>query len=509
MSELTATTDVSTPWPEGSGRPAQLFLVGEGFADAVAEMQQRVASRLAADAARYANLDSAGKVLRTKTLVNEELEAWVNHRAQVGLPALSDADEDNLVAAILAALGGLGPLEPLLLRDDVEDIYYNGTYPTMLRLADGSKVAGPRLASTDEQLRQLLQSMAASPLDDSAGREFSVSRPLLQLRMKSVGLLGARMSAAMDVTPHPTGTIRVHRHVETSLPQLREMGMIDEALLAFLTATVLAGGKVMVSGATGVGKTVLLRALIRAIPLDKMIVTIEDDRELGIHVVPERDESGRVVREPDGTVRLLRAPALVRSYEARPANSEGRGLITMGDLSRHSLRDSPDVVCLGETRGEDVVHLLDAASNGIAGVMCTIHSVSARGVFDRLVQMVRLANPPLPGDFALMAATSLDVIVHVAKNRAHERFVTEVIQVHSGGLGENGRPVTEQLFGPRRDGRAVPTGHKPSPELAGRLSDVGFDLDWLNRGTSTWGDEAAEATNGLDTVGERHERWSS
>jgi Flp pilus assembly CpaF family ATPase len=506
MSELTATTDASTSWPEGSGRPAQLFLVGEGFADAVAEMQQRVASRLAADAARYANLDSPGKVLRTKTLVNEELEAWVSHRAQVGLPALSDADEDNLVAAILAALGGLGPLEPLLLRDDVEDIYYNGTHPTMLRLADGSKVAGPRLASTDEQLRQLLQSMAASPLDDSAGREFSVSRPLLQLRMKSVGLLGARMSAAMDVTPHPAGTIRVHRHVETSLPQLRDMGMIDDALLAFLTATVLAGGKVMVSGATGVGKTVLLRALIRAIPLDKMIVTIEDDRELGVHVVPERDETGRVVREPDGTVRLLRPPALVRSYEARPANSEGRGLITMGDLSRHSLRDSPDVICLGETRGADVVHLLDAASNGVAGVMCTIHSVSARGVFDRLVQMVRLANPPLPGDFALMAATSLDVIVHVAKNRAHERFVTEVIQVHSGGLGENGRPVTEQLFGPRRDGRAVPTGHKPTPELAERLFDVGFDLDWLNRGTSTWGDEAADS---FDTVAERYESWSS
>ena len=285
--------------------------------------------------------------------------------------------------------------------------------------------------------------------------------------------------------------------------------MIDEALLAFLTATVLAGGKVMVSGATGVGKTVLLRALIRAIPLDKMIVTIEDDRELGIHVVPERDESGRVVHEPDGTVRLLRPPALVRSYEARPANSEGRGLITMGDLSRHSLRDSPDVVCLGETRGEDVVHLLDAASNGVAGVMCTIHSVSARGVFDRLVQMVRLANPPLPGDFALMAATSLDVIVHVARNRAHERFVTEVIQVHSGGLGENGRPVTEQLFGPRRDGRAVPTGHKPDPELARaagrRRVRPGLAQPWhLHLGR-----RGRRGTDRLDTVGERHERWSS
>jgi len=459
---------------------------GSEFGDAVTEMQQRVAARLSVDASRYAGLDGVGKRLRTRALVNEELESWVNHRAQLGLSTLTHGDEDDLVLAVHAALGGLGPLEPLLARADIEDIFFNGTAPTMLRLAGGAKVAGPRLASTDAQLQQLLQAMAGSALDDSAGREFSVSRPLLQLRMKSVGLLGARMSAAMDVTPHPAGTIRVHRHVETSLEQLRDMAMIDEALLAFLTATVLAGGKIMVSGATGVGKTVLLRALCRAIPLDKMIVTVEDDRELGIHVLPERGADGQVLHEPDGSVRLLRPAALVRSYEARPANSEGRGQVTMGDLLKQSLRDSPDVEVLGETRGEDAVYLLDAASNGIAGVMCSIHSVSARGVFDRLVQMVRTANPPLPGDFALMAATSLDVIVHVARNRDHERYVTEVVHVHSGGLGENGYPVTEQLFAPREDGRAVTTGYKPTPELAERLVDVGFDLDWLNPGTSTW-----------------------
>jgi len=76
----------------------------------------------------------------------------------------------------------------------------------------------------------------------------------------------------------------------------------------------------MVSGATGVGKTVLLRALCRAIPLDKMIVTVEDDRELGLHVVPARGPDGQVRYAPDGSVRLLRPPSLVRTYEARPAN---------------------------------------------------------------------------------------------------------------------------------------------------------------------------------------------
>ena len=389
--------------------PARPFVGQTGFADAVTELQQRVAARLSADGARYAGLDALGKRLRSEGLVVEELESWVSHRAQIGLSVLTDADEDALVASVLAALGGYGPLEPLLARDDVEDIYFNGTAPTVLRLAGGRKVLGPPLAATDTQLQQMLQMLAGSGLDDSAGREFSTSRPLLQLRLKSVGLLGARMSAARDVTPHPSGTIRIHRHMEISLAQVHEqLGMIDEPLQQLLTATVLTGGKILVSGATGAGKTVLLRALCRAIPLDKMIVTVEDDRELGVHVVPYRDGHGQVVYEPDGSLRLLRPAALVRSYEARPANAEGRGEMTMGDLNRQALRDSPDVLVVGETRGADVVWFLDAASNGVANVMGTLHAESARVVFDRIVQLVRRADPPLPADFALMASTSLD-----------------------------------------------------------------------------------------------------
>ena len=99
------------------------------------------------------------------------------------------------------------------------------------------------------------------------------------------------------------------------------------------------------------------------------------------------------------------------------------------------------------------MYLLDAASNGVAGVMATIHSVSARGVFDRLVQMVRMANPPLPADFALMASTSLDLIVHVTRDRDHERFVSEVVQVHTGQLDETGLPVHRDAV-PARPGRA-------------------------------------------------------
>jgi len=184
--------------PHGAAAGPGWFGSEVGFGDAVTEMQQRVAARLSVDASRYSGLDGVGKRLRTRALVNEELESWVTHRAQLGLSTLSHGDEDDLVAAVQAALGGLGPLEPLLARTDIEDIFFNGTAPTVLRLAGGAKVAGPRLASTDGQLTQLLQAMAGSPLDDSAGREFSVSRPLLQLRMKSCGR--SRNSPGVTIT---------------------------------------------------------------------------------------------------------------------------------------------------------------------------------------------------------------------------------------------------------------------------------------------------------------------
>jgi len=96
--------------------PTPSFGADAGFGEAVTELQQRVATRLSADGTRYVGLDGVGKRLRTQALVNEELESWVTHRAQVGLSVLSAEEEDELVAAVQAALGGLGPLEPLLAR---------------------------------------------------------------------------------------------------------------------------------------------------------------------------------------------------------------------------------------------------------------------------------------------------------------------------------------------------------------------------------------------------------
>jgi Flp pilus assembly CpaF family ATPase len=452
--------------------------------ETVTQLRGRVASRLSADGVAFEQLDPVSARMRTRALVGEELDSWVCYLVNRGLPAPSIQVEDDLVEAVMAALGGLGRLEPLLARLDVEDIFFTGCEPTMLRLDDGSKAPGPPIGDTDEEVTQLVQALGTS-LGDGTSREFSAARPLLSLRLKAVGELGARLSAAMDVTHRPSGTIRVHRHVEANLDMLYELNMIDAPLRAFLRAAVLAGAKIFVAGGTGMGKTMMLRALCAEIPTDQMIVTIEDERELGLHVLAARDGQGQVILDERGRPVLARPAALVRAYEAREPNSEGVGAITMGDLTRQSLRDSPDVVVIGETRGPEMVHILDALTNGISGVMCTIHADTPTGVFSRVVQMVRQASPALPADYALSAICSLDLIVQVRRNRKHERFVSEVAALQ-GTIGENAMPVLETLFGPRQDGRAVSKRANVGPRLMGRLAEVGFEAAWMDPAASDW-----------------------
>jgi pilus assembly protein CpaF len=102
--------------------------------------------------------------------------------------------------------------------------------------------------------------------------------------LKGVTDLGARLQAAMDVLPRPAGVIRVHRFSEPSLGDLREMNMIDTPIQAFLHHAVLAGASQLVSGNPGVGKTTMLRALLNSIPYNNVLVTVEDERELGTHL---------------------------------------------------------------------------------------------------------------------------------------------------------------------------------------------------------------------------------
>lgn len=434
----------------------------------VEELRDRVSTRLTVEDKNY---PAAGRRELTKKLIRDEYDQWALHEASLGRKAPAVSTEEQIFAAVLAELDGLGRLAPLMARDDVEDIHFEGSDPTMLRLASGELVPGAPIASSDAELEQLLRSIGSRSGDGQTSREFSSASPVLNVRLKGVTELGARLQAAMDVLPRPSGVIRVHRFSNPTLADLQRINMIDSPVHAFLHYAILAGASPLVSGNPGVGKTTLLRALGNAIPYNNVVITVEDERELGLHLLrwdPERKQ-------------MTRRHAVSRSFESRLPNAEGMGRFDMGDALHLALRASPTWVLVGEVRGAYVMYLLEAATSGISSVMCTIHSPTAEGIYDKVLINALKANPSPSPELVSRSLSALDLVVHVHRDRNYNRFVSGIYELRPEG--DAGKPDLVPIFKSRpSDKRAVAQGAGAlSPELKERLEAAGYNADeWLN-----------------------------
>jgi Flp pilus assembly CpaF family ATPase len=237
-------------------------------------------------------------------------------------------------------------------------------------------------------------------------QRFDPAHPELNLQLPD----GSRLFAAMEISSHPTLVIRRHRFEFSAISQLVERQMMEPEVGSFLAAAVRSRKNIIVAGGTGSGKTTLLRALINEIgPLER-IVTIEDAYELGI----DHFESAH----PDHD-----------ALQARTANIEGQGEITMADLTRMALRMDPDRVIVGEVRGGEAFPMLLAMSQGNNGSMCTLHADSARSVFPKLLAYVSMASTGVPTETVnLLIASAIHFVVHI-EVRDNVRRVTSIHEV--------------------------------------------------------------------------------
>jgi pilus assembly protein CpaF len=207
----------------------------------------------------------------------------------------------------------------------------------------------------------------------------------------------------------------------------------------------------VISGAPAAGKTTLLRALAAEVPYTEHVVTVEEEYELGLHLL-----------DPD---------RLITAMETRTANAEGVGALGLDALLVQALRHCPSRVIVGEVRGGEVTALLAALSNGAAGGMCTIHARSATAVPTRIAYLAGLASPPLPADAAArFTADAVDLIVHLERDGGH-RYVSEVVEV--GPVGDGHNPDLTTLY-TRVDGKTTVPAHSPSGRLRRRLSRAGL-----------------------------------
>ena len=395
--------------------------------------------------------------LLARQLVNAELEQLAQDAITTGTPVLSDDAEQEIARAVFDRIFQLGRLQPLLEDQRISNIIANGYDRVFVEYADGTKVPGPAIAESDDDLIDTLREIGRRY--GLSEREFNPGRPSLNLQLPD----GSRLFAVAWVCDRPSVAIRRHRFMKVTLDDLVRLGALDAGIKELLAAAVRAKRQIIVAGATGAGKTTMLRALAAEIPSDERIVTIETELELGLDRFPEL--------HPD-----------VVALEAREANVEGVGLVTAADLVRMSLRMNPDRVIVGEVRGDEVIPMLNAMSQGNDGSMCTLHADSSGTVFNKLALYAMQAPERLSLEATnQLASSAIDLVVFIAKSR-NGRHVASIRQV----VGADGRQViTNELYTPGPDGRAVPSSPLPH-DLADDLAANGYDLRWHEQAAGGW-----------------------
>src|SRR5216683_548729 len=372
-----------------------------------------------------------------RALVAQVLEDHARGEITAGRLPPNAQEEEELAAAIHAALFGVGRLQPLLEDQNVENIDINGCDHVFLGYADGREVLGEPVAESDEELIDLIQILAA--YSGLSSRPFDSANPQLDIRLPD----GSRLSAVMDVTLRPAISIRRARMGKVFLADLVGNGTMSPDIASFLAAAVVARKNIMIAGATNAGKTTLLRALANQIPAQERLITVERALELGLDHFPELHPN-------------------VVAFEERLPNMEGQSAISMAELVRRSLRMNPSRVIVGEVLGDEIVTMLNAMTQGNDGSLSTIHANSSLEVFNRISTYAIQAAERLPVDAThMLIAGAIDFVVFIEKRNEYarggrlRRFVSSVREV----TGVDGRVLSSEVFTPGPDGRAVP--HAP------------------------------------------------
>ena len=440
----------------------------------VRRVRRQVSELLAARLKTHPLPDAPARQELARSLLSEVLATEGMVRLRDGQPPWTVAEEYALADAVMAALFGLGRLQPLIDDPAIENIEVNGCDQVWLCFADGREERGPAVADTDAELIEMIQALATQT--GTAERTFTTANPRLHLRLND----GSRLAAMAWTTPRPQVVIRRHRVRDVDLRDLVRLGSLDTVLAAFLRAALLAGKNIVVTGLQNAGKTTLLRALANEFPPMQRFATIEREYELHLHEMPDR--------HPRVVAMQAREGSSERDGAGRPA-----GEVSLADLVVDALRMNLRRIIVGEVRGSEVLPMLAAMSTG-DGSMCTVHARSAGKAFDRIVTLCLSQGVGMSDTFAYRLATgAIDLLVHIslldesAIGGGRHRFVSHVLEVE--GIGESGRPATTAVFAPGPDGRAVPT---HAPRCLPELVRVGFDANLLDQRTGTWAHNLGE-----------------
>ena len=364
-------------------------------------------------------------------------------------------ERKRIIPEVLAEVLGFGPIEPLLKDDTITEIMVNNASQVYIERKGKLELTDVTFRD-DAHVMHVIEKIIA-PI----GRRIDESSPMVDARLPD----GSRVNAIIPplALKGPAITIRKFAKEPYQVDDLIKFGTWTQEIADFLKVCVEGKLNIIVSGGTGSGKTTTLNILSAFIPSSERIVTVEDAAELQLrqeHVV---------------------------TLEARPANIEGKGQITMRDLVKNCLRMRPDRIIVGEVRGGEALDMLQAMNTGHDGSLTTGHANSPRDMLSRLETMVLMAGMNLP-DKAIreQIAAAINLIVHESRFPDGTRKITALTEIQGmegdiitlqdifvyeqKGKDENGRVL----------GRFKPTGIRPKfmDKLINSGITVSNDIFW-------------------------------
>ena len=406
----------------------------------ILEVKSELHTRLL-DNLNLAALDSASEAeLRAEiAAISAEALSEINF-------ALTSEERLTLNQDLYFEVRGLGPLEPLLKDDTVNDILVNG--PNRVFVERAGKLTLTDVTFKDE--RHLLRII--DKIVSAVGRRVDESNPYVDARLAD----GSRFNAMVPpvAVDGSLVSIRKFKKEKLGISDLVGFGAFSDEMAMYLEAAVATRLNVIVSGGTGSGKTTTLNALSSFIDNSERILTIEDTAELQLQQV----HVGRM--------------------ESRPPNVEGKGAVTQRDCLRNALRMRPDRIIVGETRGEEVIDMLQAMNTGHDGSMTTIHANSARDGISRLENMVAMAGIEMPlKAVRSQIASAVNLIVQASRLQDGSRRMVSITEV----TGMEGEIITmQEVF------RFERTGLEPNGKILGHFTGSGIRSHYSDR-FKRWG----------------------
>jgi pilus assembly protein CpaF len=387
------------------------------------------------------NLNLAALEKASEAELRTEIQAIASENLEQMGVVLNREERQQLNQDLYDEVRGLGPLEALLKDDTVNDILVNGPHQIFVERAGKLQLTDITFKDEKHLLRIIDKIVSA------VGRRVDESNPYVDARLAD----GSRFNAMVPpvAVDGSLVSIRKFKKDKLSIDDLVRFGAFTEEMAAYLQAAVSTRLNVIVSGGTGSGKTTTLNALSSFIDNNERILTIEDTAELQL----QQTHVGRM--------------------ESRPPNVEGKGAVTQRDCLRNALRMRPDRIIVGETRGEEVIDMLQAMNTGHDGSMTTIHANSARDGISRLENMIAMAGIEMPiKAVRSQIASAVNLIVQASRLQDGSRRMTSITEI----TGMEGEVISmQEIFRYQR------VGLTPDNKIIGHFTATGVRSHYSER----------------------------